>query len=43
VAQKNIFQAIATLEGLIENEDQPELLEEAKKKLDVYKKMEGGQ
>ncbi len=43
VAQKNIFQAIATLEGLIENEDQPELLEEAKKKLEVYKKMEGGQ
>ncbi len=43
VAQKNIFQAIATLEGLIENEDQPELLEEAKKKLEDYKKMEGGQ
>jgi tetratricopeptide (TPR) repeat protein len=43
VAQKNIFQAIATLEGLIENEDQTDLLEEAKKKLEVYKKMEGGQ
>ncbi|MFY8132422.1 MAG: tetratricopeptide repeat protein, partial [Bacteroidia bacterium] len=43
VAQKNIFQAIATLEGLIENEYQTDLLEEAKKKLEVYKKMEGGQ
>jgi TolA-binding protein len=42
-AQKNLFQAMATLEGLIENEDQPELLEEAKKKLETYKKMEGGQ
>lgn len=41
-AQKNYFQAIATLEGLIENEDNAELKAEEQTKLEAYKKLENG-